>query len=264
MKIFYNKVTTLALNFCLGSLLFSASACAQEDYTPKKYMGLKGKVACIRDTTYDYTLTGFNAGSGKLMEVKAIDFDAEGNAIKIIKHNADSSYVAIYSSVYKDNILFSGKGQTHIGEDILSYSMELIGTDNDTLLYKESNDSRQEGLRKIKTTGKYHLESSTSETGTTTDETWADDHHNIIRTRFLVISNEVEFSNGTHTLEQINTMKYDKDGNMIENVHIEGNDTTTTTVSHHLYDKHGNWTEERSETNGYYKQLVKRTIKYAE
>lgn len=264
MQLFHTKVTTLTLNFCLGCLLLSASACGQEDYTPKKYMGLKGKVASIRDTTYDYTLTGFHVGSGELREISTIDFDAEGNTIKITNHNADSSYVFVHTYVYKDNILFSGNGQTYVGEDYFPYTRELIGTKNDTLLYKEGNGSQEEGIRKIKTTGKYHLEYSTSKTGTTTEESWADKHNNIIKTRFLLVSNDIEFANDTHILEKIHTMKYDKDGNATESIYIEGKDTTTTVLSHHLYDKYDNWTEERAETNGYFKHLVKRTIKYAE
>lgn len=80
----------------------------------------------------------------------------------------------------------------------------------------------------------------------------------------MLVSNELDFSNGTNTLEKISTTKFDKNGEITETVYIENNDTAVTVYSYHLYDKYGNWTEERSETNGYFKQLKKRTIKYVE
>lgn len=73
-------------------------------------MGLKGKVASIRDTVYDCTFLGFYQDSGELREVQTIDFDMEGNVVKAAMYNADSSYVNIDNYVYKDNVLFSSNG----------------------------------------------------------------------------------------------------------------------------------------------------------
>lgn len=262
MRRFYAKAMTPVLSTLLGYFLFSAFVCAKGDYTPQKYMGLKGKVVSIRSSVYDYSLTGF-IGSGELMETLAFDFDAEGNVVKTTQYNADSSYVTIRDFVYKDNLLFSSNGQTRIGEDVIINRSEYITTEDNTLRYKESNNSEQ-WIKEVQTVGKYRLEYSSGKYGSTKEESWGDDNNNIIRTKYLLVSNELEFANGTNTIEKETIMKYDKDGNVTETVHIEGGDTTVTVHSYQRYDKYGNWTEQRSETGGYFKRLVKQVIKYAE
>ena len=59
-------------------------------------------------------------------------------------------------------------------------------------------------------------------------------------------------------------MKYDKEGNLTEIVRIEDEKQTVGVYTYHRYDKYGNWTEGRLETDGYFKRLIKRTIRYAE
>lgn len=238
-------------------------ACAQEDYTPKKYMGLKGKVAGIRDTVYDCTLTGFLPGTGELVMVSAVDFDAEGNIIKMLEYSADSSDVDIKESVYKDHALFSSRRRWQIGKDVFTYTSERISLENGTLKYKESNGT-QHWIREVKTTGKYRLEYSEGDYGYTKEEIWANNDNNIVKTKSRTVSNDVEFSNGTHVWETEEKMKYDKEGNVTESVRREDKNTTVTFFTHHRYDQYGNWTEKRIETAGYFKRLVKRTIQYVE
>ena len=158
-------------------MLCTLFACGREDYTPKKYMGLKGKIAGIRDTVYDCTLLGFDVGSGDLKRVSAVDFDAEGNIIKTTVYNADSSNVDIGESVYKDHALFSSRSRWQIGRDVFTYTSERISMENGTLKYKESNDT-QHWIREVKTTGKYRLEYSEGDYGYTKKESWADNGNN--------------------------------------------------------------------------------------
>lgn len=257
------KVTAPLLGIFIACISFFAFACHEKDYSSKKYMGLKGKIASIRDSAYNCTLRGFYPGSGELSEIQTIDFDTKGNAIRIAKCNADSSYVVITEYVYRDNALFSSNQRVRVGEDSFTNTSERISIKNDTLKYKESNGTQQ-WIREVKTTGKYHLERTKGEYGYSKEEAWADNNNNIIKTRYMLVSNELDFSNGTNTLEKISTTKFDKNGEITETVYIENNDTAVTVYSYHLYDKYGNWTEERSETNRYFKQLKKRTIKYVE
>lgn len=263
MRVFYTKVGTFSLNVFLGCILFLVFACGKEEYMPKKFMGLKGKVASIRDTVYDCTLGGFYSGSGELWEVETIDFDSEGNVVKTHKHNADSSVVCWKEFIYKDNVLFSYNERMCVGEDVFNNTSERIGIENGTIKYKESNGSQQ-WISEVKTAGKYRLEYSEGEYGHTKNEIWADRDNNVIKTKYLLVSNDVTFANGTNTLEKVSTMKYDKEGSISETVHIEGKDTSVTVYSYHRYDKNGNWTEQQLETNGYFKQRVKRTIEYRE
>lgn len=263
MRKLHTRIMTPAQKIFIGCILFSLLACGKEDYTPKKYMGLNGKVASIRDTLYDCTLQGFHQGYRDLIEVQTTDFDMEGNVVETTTYNADSSLVSINNFVYKDNVLFSSNGQMRIGEDNFTSTSELIAIENGIPRYKESNGTQQ-WTKEVKTAGKYRLEYSEGEYGYTKEETWADDDNNIIKTKYLLVNNEFKFLNGTNTLEKASAIKYDKDGNITETIYIENKDTIVTTYSHHQYDKYGNWTEERSESNGYFKKLTKRTIKYVE
>lgn len=263
MRKLHTRIMTPVQKIFIGCILFSLLACGKEDYTPKKYMGLNGKVASIRDTVYDCTFLGFHQDSGELREVQTIDFDMEGNVVKAAMYNADSSYVNIDNYVYKDNVLFSSNGQMRIGKDSFPYTSERIAIKNGIPKYKESNGTQQ-WTKEVKTIGKYRLEYSEGEYGYTKDEIWADDNDNIIKTKYLSVINELKFPNSTDTLEKASTIKYDKDNNITETINIENKDTVVTTYSHYQYDKYGNWTEVRSESNGYFKRLIKRTIKYVE
>lgn len=263
MRIFAAPVTNLVQNIFLGCMLCLLFACAQEDYTPKKYMGLKGKVAGIRDTVYDCTLQGFHVGSGELKRVSAVDFDAEGNIIKTLEYSADSSDVDIKESVYKDHALFSSLRRWQIGRDVFTYTSERISMENGTLKYKESNGT-QHWIREVKTTGKYRLEYSEGDYGYTKEESWADNDNNIVKTKSRTVSNDKKFPNGTYTFETEEKIKYDKDGNPTESVRIEDKEKTVTVYTCHRYDKYGNCTEVHLEMDGYFKRLVKRTIRYAE
>lgn len=247
----------------LGCILFSLWACGEEDYAPKKYMGLKGKVTSIRDTVYDCTLQGFYPGSGELVAVQTVDFDTEGRVIKTTDCNADSSMVVTTESVYKDDALFSTRVRRCIGEDIFTYTSERISMENGILRYKEDNGTQQ-WINEVKTTGKYLLEYSEGEYGYTKEESWADNDNNIIKTKYLLVSNEERFADGTDTLETVKKMKYDKEGNVTESVDTGKDKTAVTVYTYHRYDKQGNWTEQRAETDGYFKRQVKRTITYAE
>lgn len=262
-RILYTKVMTPVLSIFLGCFLFSAFACGEGDYTPKKYRGLKGKVVSIRDSVYDCTLQGSYQLPGEFTEAETVDFDAEGNVIRIARHNADSSFVTVSEFAYKDNVLVSSCGQSLMGGDAFTSTSERIGVENGILKFKEDNGSEQY-IREVKTNGKYCMEYSKYTNGYSKEESWADNNDNIIKTRSLLVSSDMEFMNGTNTLEEISLMKYDKDGNLTEATHIKDKDTITTVCSHHRYDKYGNWTEERAETNGYFKRLIKRTIKYTD
>lgn len=246
----------------LAYLLFSSCMPEKQAYAPKKYRGLKGKITSICDSVYDCTLQDFIPATGKLIEVSIMEFDAEGNTIKTMGYNADSTVMSISEFVYKDHVLFSTKSRQHIGEDVFTVTSERIAASNGTLRYKESNGS-QEWIKEVTTTGNYHLEYSEGDYGYTKEELWADDDSNIVKTKYILMDKEHEFVNGTHTIEKTTTMKYGEDGNVTEIVFVEGKDTMVTVCSHPRYDKYGNWTEERKETNGYFKQLIKRTINYA-
>lgn len=234
----------------------------KQAYTPKKYRGLKGKITSICDSVYDCTLQGFIPAAGELIEVRIVEFDAEGNAIKTMNYNADSTVMSISEFVYKDNVLFSNKSRQRIGEDVFAFTSERIAMNDGTLRYKESNGS-QEWIREVTITGDYRREYSEGDYGYTKEELWADDDNNIVKTKYLLMDNNHQFVNGTHTLEKTSTMKYDEDGNVTEIVFVEGKDTVVTVCSHLRYDNYGNWTEERTEINDYFKQLIKRTINYA-
>lgn len=264
MRILSTPVTNLVSNIFLGCMLCTLFACGQEDYTPKKYTGLKGKVAGIRDTVYDCTLTGFLPGSGELVKVIAFDFDTEGNIIKAVDYNADSSEVRISEFVYSDQALLSStEVQKYSEENVIPYTSERISLENGTLKFKESNGT-QHWIREVKTTGKYRLEYSEGDYGYTKEEIWADNDNNIVKTKSRTVSNDEKFPNGTYTFETEEKVKYDKDGNPTESVLIADKKKTVTVYTYHQYDKYGNWIEERIEAAGYFKRLVKRTIRYAE
>ncbi len=263
MRILHIRVTSLFLNIFLGCILFSIFACGKENYTPKKYLGLKGKIVNIRDSVYN-----FPWGYKELGSVVITDFDTEGNVIKNINYNADSSFIDLNEYIYKENILYSKKGQMHAGKDVIIYTSERIATEDGTLKYKESNNDQQ-WIKEVKTNGKYHMEYSEGEYGHTKEEVWADNNNNIIKDKTVTVSNESKFPNGTYTYMCVDKLKYDKNGNVTESIRIEDKDTVATVYSYHQYDNYGNWTEGRLEINESsknrpYKKLIKRTITYAE
>lgn len=176
----------------LAYLLFSSCMPERQAYTPQKYGGLKGKITSICDSVYDYTLQGFIPAAGELTEVRIVEFDAEGNAIKTMNYNADSTVVSISEFVYKDNALFSNKSRQCIGEDVFTFTSERIATNDGTLRYKESNGS-QEWIREVTTTGNYRREYSEGDYGYTKEELWADDNNNIVKTKYLLMDNNHQF-----------------------------------------------------------------------
>ena len=244
----------------LAYLLFSSCMPEKRAYTPQKYGGLKGKITSICDSMYNSTWL-FNPK--ELISVSIVEFDAEGNWIKSARHNADSSVVTINEFVYKDNVLFSTKSWQRTGKDIFTVTTEFIGMENGTLRYKGSNSSSQEWITEVKTIGNYQLEYTEGDYGYSKDELWADDDNNIIKKKFLVMYKDEPFANGTHFLEETETIKYDKDGNEIERVSVLDKDTTILVFSYSRYDKYGNWTEQRIEPNDSRERLIKRTINYA-
>lgn len=251
----------------LECVLLVASACS-EDYTPKKYMGLKGNIESVRDTVYEFSQLGAFVldAPGDIYRTIAIDFDHHGNITKQIEYQANNPMpFAISEHSYTNDTLVASHSRLH--ERDSSYhtiSSKYIPGKGKTMKYEENNGT-QTWIRQVKTSGKYRCHLSEGDWGYTKEEIWADGKNNIIKHRILTESKELAevTEDGSGIIEQVVITKYDPDGNEIEDTRIENKDTMICTYSYPRYDDHGNWIEMKTQVNSHFKYITKRTITYA-
>lgn len=248
-------------------ILFSIWSC-KEDYTPRKYAGLKGNIESIRDTVYQFAQLGafILDRPGDISKTVTFDFDREGNLIKSMEYlDTDSIPYVINEYTYINNMLSSSYTRTRVNDSTyLTVSSEAIPGCNGTR-YKENNGT-QTWERQVNTSGKYRCHFSKGEWGYTKEKIWADKNNNIIKYQFKTVSNDLEgiTEDGGNSIQWTSRLKYDENDFEIENTRIENKDTTTRTYTYSRYDDHGNWTERKVQTNGHFTHIVKRSIKYAE
>lgn len=239
-------------------ILFSICSCA-EDYTPKKYGGLKGKVESIRDTVYE--LGGFY--SGDIRRIVITDFDREGNLIKSKEYlGTDSIPYMIHEYTYINNMLSSSYWGTRNSDGTYTSSEEEAIPGYNGTRYKGKSET-QTWERQVKTSGKYQCSLSKGEWGYSKEEMWTDKNNNDIRHKIYTVSKDLEGVTTDGTSLWISLTKYDERGFEVENTCIENNDTTIYTYTYSKYDDHGNWTERKRQVNGRFKYLEKKSIKYA-
>lgn len=248
-------------------ILFSIWSC-REDYTPRKYTGLNGKIENIRDTVYEFEQLGpfiFDR-PGDISKTVTFDFDREGNLIKSMEYlGTDSMPYAINEYMYINNMLSSNYSRTRIGDSTyFTFSSEAIPGYNGTR-YKENNGT-QTWERQVNTSGKHQCHVSKGEWGYNKEEIWADKNNNIIKYQSQTVSKDLEgiTTDGANSIKRTSITKYDENDFEIENTQIENKDTTIYTYTYSRYDDHGNWTEKKIQINGHFKYIVKRSIKYAE
>lgn len=248
-------------------ILFSIWSC-REDYTHRKYTGLKGNVENIRDTVYKFAQLGsfILDKPGDISKTITFDFDREGNLIKSMEYlSSDSIPYAINEYTYTNNMLSSSYTRTRVHDSTyFTISSEAIPGNNGTR-YKENNGT-QTWERQVNTSGKYQCHLSKGEWGYSKEEIWADKNNNIIKHQIQTVSKDLEgiTMDGTNSIKWTSITKYDENDFEIENTCIENKETTTYTYTYSRYDDHGNWTERKIQTNGHFTHLVKRSIKYAE
>lgn len=248
-------------------ILFSIGSC-REDYTARKYGGLKGNVENIRDTVYELAQLGsfILDEPGDIRETTIFDFDREGNLIKSMVYlGTDSIPFEINEYTYINNMLSSSYSGTRASDGTYStFTSEAIPGYNGTR-YKDNNGT-QTWERQVNTSGKYQCHLSKGEWGYSKEEIWADKNNNIIRHQIQTVSKELEgvTRDGTNSIKWTSVTKYDENDFEIENTCIENKDTTTSAYMYSRYDDHGNWTERKEQINGHFKYLVRRSIKYAD
>lgn len=258
--------TTLR-TFCGGALLLILVACS-ENYTPKKYAGLNGKVVSLRDTVYLIRSSFHTLGTvDNISSILTMDFDERGNVIREDEYVVwDSLPFRIKEYSYSGDTLLRRSFRTRVSDSTyVALVYDFVSQDNGIIKTKVSNGVESwEG--EVKNSGKYCCHFEKGEFGYSKDEIWADKNDNIIKWKLVNVSDEFKgvTKDSSNVFRLLQTYKYDSNGNKIGCVSVEDEDTIVFTYSYTRYDDHGNWIESKTNKNGSDVFLTKRTIKYAE
>lgn len=265
-KIRENMRTTLIILF--GWILFLTLAACSENYIPKKYMGLQGKIISLRDTVYGFKHSFYTLRiPDEVRSIRIINFDDRGNITEQYEYlRMDSIPFEMHEYLYSGDTLLKRCTQTRMSDGTYSTLVfEFVSQNNDVIKYK-LNNGYEIWEQQVKTSGKYYCSSSKGEWGYSKEEQWFDKNNNIIKWKLLSVSDAFKSANkdGSNTLSMLHMYKYDSNNNLIEEKYIEDDDTTVFTHSYTRYDEQGNWTERKTEKDSRYESLIRRTITYAE
>ena len=248
-------------------LLLMLTACS-ENYTPRKYMGLKGKVTSLRDTVYRFKYSYDTLRTpDKIGHITIIGFDDWGNITSQYEYlGMDSVPFQIEEYLYSgDTLLWSSSRIRQSDGTYAALVYEFVSRNNNTVKYKIDNGS-EIWEEQVRTSGKYRCYSGKGEWGYEKKDAWADKNNNITKWKLLSVSDEFKSvtKDSSNTFSVLRMYKYDSYDHVIEEIHIEDGDTTVYTNSYSGYDDRGNWTESKTQVDGRFKILTKRTIKYTE